>query len=71
MTYGLVRAVNVRTNNRVISRQTSRLYPLEVSLLSNNRTEHSNAKEITTNSTEDGARDHLQWVAARGQELVC
>ena len=44
---------------------------MEVSLPSNNRTEHSNAKEITTNSTEDGARDHLQWVAARGLELVC
>ena len=29
---GLVRAVNVRTSNRVTSRPISRLYPLEVSL---------------------------------------
>ena len=50
---GLVRAVNVRTNNRVTSRPISRLYPLEVSLTSDNQTEHSNATEIATNNTGD------------------
>ena len=60
---GLVRAVNVRTNNRVTSRQISRLYPLEVSLPSNNQTEHSNATEITTNSTEDGILYSGNYVA--------
>ena len=62
---GLVRAVNVRTNNRITSRPISRLYPLEVSLPSDNQTECSNSTEIATNSTKDETGDRPQWAAAK------
>ena len=62
---GLVRAVNVRTNNRITSRPISRLYPLEVSLPSDNQTECSNSTEIATNSTKDETGDRPQRAAAK------
>ena len=62
---GLVRAVNVRTSNRVTSRPISRLYPLEVSLPPDDQSEHSSPTEPITRNIEDMARNRPQRAAAK------
>ena len=62
---GLVRAVNVRTSNRVTSRPISRLYPLEVSLPPDDQSKHSSPTEPITQNSQDTARDRPQRAAAR------
>lgn len=62
---GLVRAVNVRTNNRVTSRPISRLYPLEVSHPPDDQSGHSDATGTATNGVEDGVGERLQRAAAK------
>ena len=62
---GLVRAVNVRTSNRVTSRPISRLYPLEVSLPPDDQSGHSSPTEPITQDAEDMVRDRPQRAAAK------
>ena len=57
---GLVRAVNIRNNNRVTSRPISRLYPLEVSLPPDDRAELNDVTETATSSMEGDVRDRPQ-----------
>ena len=61
----LVRAVNLRTNNRITSRSISRLFPLEVSLSSNDHTDDIDVNESTTDNVPDDTGNHPQWAAAK------